>query len=149
MSVLTVLRALRTLEESVAISDPIAIPRPVVYLVEPRVTAKAAQQQAIITNVPIESEEARMGNYREDTHTVRVRGTFYDANWDRACEIAVAYFDATWAALDSQRPSDQRLSGTVDYLTLHAERDLLQSFDGRPGWEIFVTFTLFETVVPV
>lgn len=150
MALLPVLRALQKFEQGISITDPFEIKNPAAYLVgAPSAIGKA---RAVFENrIANGALEARMGRMREDTVTIMVRFMAFDANFNDACEIAVAFFDATWLAFDEQRQEGQRFDRTVDYFVMRTEQEVPINFGpakgGHPGWEIFLDCTLFDEVL--
>ena len=146
MAVLPVLYALRDIEEKIEIDEPVRIRKPRAFLIVPDRTVTLAHVPAAFENrIAPNVEEFRMGDTREDHATIRVRFTAHDANYDKACEIAVAMFDETWAVFDAQREVGTRLNETVSYVVLRGtEGEIPSDFNGRPGWEIFLDCTLFS-----
>lgn len=123
------------------------------YLIAPD-GGKGLPDLPCFINYPDElRDELRMGNFCEKNVSVQV--DFYGPrNFDDVTqELVVAYWDATLAALRSQQPADQRLGGTVDYLSVRAERPMVATMEwngiGYPGFRMYVDLQIFETVVPV
>lgn len=151
------MQAIKELEEAIELSSEVksslglqsgSVKR--AYLLTPD-PGKGLVDLPCFINWPDAGLEARMGNFREDNLTVQV--DFYGPANHKGAEIALAFFDATWRAFDAQRPAAQRLGGTVDFLTLRAERPLLETLEwnglGYPGFHIFLDLVLLETVVPL
>ena len=147
MALLPLLRKLKELEEGVSITDPITAGCSA-YLITPDRNEVLAQATAVFENFPEPTgSEGRIGSFREDIETVRVRFTAYDADFDRGCEIAIAFYDAFKDAIDDEREAPKRLGGTFDHVTLRVAENPLQSFEGRPGWEMLLDFQIFQVVV--
>lgn len=148
MALLTILRELKSMEEGLSIADPVTIGSPLAYLTVPDKNAPLARAQAVFEHFPeAGSDEDRMGDFREDVETVRVRFTAYDADFDRGVEIAVAFWDAFHDAIDGQRGYQERLNGAFDHVMVRGgEGGVFQSFDGRPGWEVTLDFRVFKDV---
>ncbi len=155
MSLLRVLRAIKALEEQIALPEALAAELGLTertasrsYLVSP--ARNEVPEMPCFMNWPDTGEEYRLGQTREDRMTVQVDFMCHDPNSDVAAEIAVAFFDATWKAFDQERVYDRRLMGTVAHLTLRGERPMLESIEwaGRlyPGFHIFLDLVLLEEV---
>lgn len=142
---LPLMRKLKAMEAAIAITDPVSLTAEA-FLIVPDRNAPLAKRQAAFENFPEVAGSLRMGDFREDAEVVRVRFTSYDADFDRGCEIAVAFYDAFKTAIDEERPAGERLDGTFDHLTIRSDGAVLQSFDGRPGWELSLEFQVFGTV---
>lgn len=147
MTLLPVLRQLKALEEGITITDPIPLRTTRAYLTVPDRSAPLSTMRAVFENLPIVGgDQDRIGEFREDAESIRIRFTAHDANYDRACEVAMAFYDATRRALDAERPAARRLGGTVDHLMIRPGG--IQDFGGRPGFEIGLDYTQHRTVAP-
>lgn len=157
MALREALLALQALEETIALSGSLVTELKLAsgsvkkaYLIAPA-KAQNLTQTPCFLNWPDAANEERMGNFREDAITVQV--DFYAPDTDKGPEVALAFFDATWAAFDAERKANRRLDGTVDYLTLRGERPLLETLEwngkGHPGFHVFLDLVLMQTVVPV
>lgn len=151
MALRAIMAAIKALEETVSITDPLTVSLAannlVVYRVSP---SRSVQVSALATfmNWPDAAVEARMGGSREDAYTVQVDCLVNVADADKAADIALALFDRTWQLFDEQREAGKRLSNTVDYLTLRAERPMVETIDwggkGFAGFHIFLDIVDFE-----
>jgi len=146
MGLRAVMAELVKLEELLTIADPVVQRVAKAYLIAPG--RNTALETPCFMNWPDAASELRMGKVRQDAITIQVDFLAYDADFDRGAEIALAFFDIAWAAFDSQRPAGTRLGGTVSYLTLRAERPLLETIEwggqGYPGFHLFLDLVLFE-----
>lgn len=153
MSFATVMAAIKTLEEGLSISAPVAISggKVKVYLIAPS-RAQALTEPVTFMNWPDASREDRMGNQREDMFTVQVDCLCWDTDFDQAAEIALNFLDAAWDAFDAERPAGQRLSQTVAYLTVRAERPMVEVITwgdkACAGFHLFLDIVLFKDVTP-
>lgn len=146
MALLPLLRELRNLEESLTIEDPTPVEEVRAYVIVPAQRETPGRSQCIFENHPIPTgDEGRLGAQAEFDESVRVRCHVYDADFDRACEIAVAFYDAFKRAINDERPYTRRLNNTFENIILRGDvGQTLQAFDGRPGWELTLDFTTFE-----
>lgn len=139
---------LKTMQESLAITSPLPIARAEAFLSLPDRNTTLAQRRAVFENIPYSQREiGQMGTTREHIETIRVRFTAYDADFDRAIEIADAYKAVFCNALAYQRKATRRLNGTFDYVVMRDLDEPFEVFEGRPGWEMFLDFQIFATVV--
>lgn len=139
-----------TLEESLSISSPTSIRKPLVFLSVPDLNESLVKQQAVFENTPFAPREVgQMGDRQELIETIRVRFSAYDADFDRAIEIADAFKAVFINALAWQRPSGRRLNDTFAWVDMRDSDEPFESFNGRPGWELLCDFTYFRDVVAV
>lgn len=141
-----VLTQIVTIESGLSIASPIALASPRVYKICPP-RSRPLSERAVFMNWPDAITELRMGDFREDNFTVQIDFFATDANSDRAADIALAFFDATWLAFDAQRVAGARLGNTVDFLELRAERPALEILEwagkGYPGFHLFLDVVMF------
>lgn len=151
MALRTIMAAIKTLEETLAIASPIVVSIAAsnmsVYRISP---ARNVNVNTLGTfmNWPDAANEALMGNNREDAYTIQVDFLVDLADADLAADVALAMFDLTWATFDREREVGRRIGGTVDYLTLRAERPMIEMIEwngkGYPGFHIFLDIVDFE-----
>lgn len=149
MSTLKLLREIVKVEEAIRIDDPVEMG---VKRVEMTTHSHAVAVDTVASYFEnrIASDNApRLGDTREDDLTVRVMFTCYDARYDTACEMAVAFYDATKDAFDKQRIADQSFNQTAHLLNIRTEQEVPTEFEGmpgRPGFELLLDFVLFKDV---
>lgn len=151
MALRTIVNAIKTLEESLSIASPIAVSIAAknmrVYLISPKRGDKLTAKVTFM-NWPDTAGEQRMGHDREDAFTVQIDCLVDDGNLETASDIALAMFDAAWAAFDEQRESSKRLGQSVDYLTLRSERPMIELIEwgglSYPGFHLFLDLVAHE-----
>jgi hypothetical protein len=146
-----IVAAIKTIEESVSITDPVALSIASKNLSVHRISpprSVAVTTLGTFMNWPDAGNEARMGDLREDGFTVQVDFLVDVSDADLAADIALAVFDRTWELFDRERESSRRLAGTVDYLTLRAERPMIETIEwagkSYPGFHIFLDIVSFK-----
>jgi len=151
MALAPIMAAIKTVEEALSIASPVAVSVAAknmhVYKIAP---SRGQQLSTMVTfmNWPDVAREERLGMQREDGFTVQVDCLVDVAHADTAADIALALFDEAWAAFDEQREASKRLSQTVSYLTLRAERPMVELIEwggrGYVGFHIFLDIVDFE-----
>lgn len=138
---------LKALQEGLSIEHPVRVTRPWAFE-SVAGNIRLAQRPAVFENTPFAPrEEGQMGATREYTEIVRVRFTAYDADFPTAIEIADAFKSAFMTAIAGQRRAGARLNGTFENVVVTGTETPFEAVDGRPGWEVDLEFTKFETVV--
>ena len=146
-----IMNAIKTLEESLTISSPLAISHAAgslqAYLISPSRDTSLATFVTFM-NWPDVASEQRLGNSREDAYTVQIDCLVNLGDIVLASDAALAMFDATFAAFDNERLASNRLSQTVDYLTLRSERPMVELITWNnvayPGFHLFLDVTAFK-----
>lgn len=141
---------LMALEETLSITTPTRINRPTAFLSTPDKNEKVGTQQAVFENIPYAPREVgQMGERIELIETVLVRFSAYDADYDRAIEIADAFKSVFMNAIAYQRAEAHgRLNGSFDYVIMRDSDEALSEYaEGRAGWELALDFTVFRDVV--
>lgn len=143
--------AIKTIEDGLTIASPIAVAATdtVAYLITPDKNVKISAKVTFM-NWPDAAKELRMGSDQENGWTIQIDCLVKDADYDQGAAIALAFFDATWAAFTAQQPATARLGGIVDYIGLRAERPLLETIEwggiGFPGFHMFLDIIDHEVV---
>lgn len=153
MSLQSVMAAIKSVEEAIELPDSVVramnaarFQRPAqIYELPPRAKNLVAP---CFMNWPDAAAELRMGDMREDNISVQV--DFFGPASHDGTAIALAYFDATWAAFDAERVVGRRLRETVDYFDMRAERPMISTMEwnglGYPGFRIYLDLVLFTEV---
>jgi len=145
---MTLRSELKTLEAGLSISSPVTIASAEAFESTPDRNLALAKRKAVFENIPHAPREVgQMGASREILQTVTVRFSAYDADFDRAIEIADSFKSAFTSAIAAQRRAGERLNGTFEMVTFGDSETPFEAFDGRPGWQVTLDFTIFETVV--
>lgn len=158
MGLSAVMLALKSLEESIEIPEALADSLGLrtnrsdrkakgSYLVSPK-AAKTVEPPCFL-NWPDTFEDADgIGQENvECNYTIEV--DFFAPNTDKGPEMVLAFWDATWNALQAEKLAANRLGGTVDYLVLRAGSLMsLHEWNGLgyPGFQLFIDIQLFEAV---
>jgi len=139
---------LKAFEEGLSITSPFPLTAQA-FLSAPDRDIALGNRRAVFENFPHAAREVgQLGEFQEHFETVRVRFTAYDADFDKAIEIADAFKAVFLNAMAYQRVAGRRLNSTFDYVIMRDEpNQVFESFDGRPGWEMFLDFEVFRTVV--
>lgn len=61
------------------------------------------------------NDEGGIGGRNQMLWTVTTECVVYDADWDRAALIAMAFYDATYARFLAEKPASMRFGGTVSH----------------------------------
>ena len=152
MTLAAIIEQIVVIERSVRITSPIAFSACKAYTISPNSNQDLTDRVSFL-NWPDAAVEMRMGDSREDNVTVQIDCYVKDNRFDAGASIALAIFDATWAAFDAERPAGRRLGNTVDMINLRSERPLLETLEwngkGYPGFHIFLDLVYFTEVVPL
>lgn len=151
MSLRPIIAALKALEETLVLTDPIAVSVAAknlrVYTISPG-RAEKLSSTVNFMHWPDAASEERMGPTREDHYSIQIDCLVNVAEVDVGADIALAMFDLYWPILDRERVASRRLSSTVDYFTMRAERPMVEIIEwaglAYPGFHIFLDIVDFE-----
>lgn len=162
MGALTVLTAIKAVEEAIVLPDAVVAAYPYmkrVSKVKRAYTVGPAGDQTpndtpCFMNLLLPGTELRMGNRREDNYTVQVDFFGPSDFSEEAQALAIAYYDATWKVFDAQRPAAQRFGGAVNgQINLRTEDPIPldqapETSRGHAGFRMYLDIQTFTDVTP-